>query len=106
MIALLKYGSGVLFNHGLKESLGTPLPASTLREIAEKTAVVVKPAFEDLVRQAAQGELVYNADTAMKILAHMAEASSSEAAELLDAQRSARSGGVTSGIVSTREARP
>jgi transposase len=107
MIALLKYGSGVPFNRldGLQESLGIPLPASTQWEIAEKTAALIKPAFEELIRQAAQGEVVYNDDTTMKILAHMAEPSSSEAAELPEVERSARKGSFTSGIVSTREGR-
>jgi hypothetical protein len=107
MIALLKYGSGVPFNRldGLQESLGLPLPASTQWEIAEKTAALVKPAFEELVRQAAQGEVLYNDDTTMKILAHLGEASSSEAGALPEVERSARTGSFTSGIVSTREAR-
>lgn len=70
MIALLKYGSGLPFNRleHLQESLGMPLPASTQWEIVEKTAAVVKPAFQELIRQAAQGEVVYNDDTTMKIL--------------------------------------
>jgi transposase len=107
MIALLKYGSGVPFNRldGLQESLGIPLPASTQWEIAEKTAALVKPAFEELVRQAAQGEVVYNDDTTMKILAHLGEASASEAGALPEVERSARTGSFTSGIVSTRAAR-
>ncbi len=107
MIALLKYGSGVPFHRlaGLQESLGIPLPASTQWEIAEKTAALVTPAFEELIRQAAQGEVVYNDDTTMKILAQMAEPSSSEAAELPETERSARKGIFTSGIVSTREGR-
>jgi transposase len=107
MIALLKYGSGVPFHRleGLQESLGIPLPASTQWEIAEKTAALVKPAFEELIRQAAQGEILYNDDTTMKILAQMAEPSSSEAAEQPETARSERTGIFTSGIVSTRKGR-
>ena len=107
MIALLKYGSGLPFHRldGLQQSLGLPLPASTQWEIAEQTAALIKPAFEELIRQAAQGEVVYNDDTTMKILAHRAEPSSSEAAELPEAERSARTGIFTSGIVSTRTGR-
>lgn len=108
MIALLKYGSGVPFHRleGLQESLGIPLPASTQWEIAEKTAGLVKPAFEELIRQAGQGEVVYNDDTTMKILAQMAEGSSSEAcAEPPETTRSQRRGIFTSGIVSTRAGR-
>lgn len=108
MIALLKYGSGVPFHRleGLQESLGIPLPASTQWEIAEKTAARVKPAFEELIRQAAQGEVVYNDDTTMKILAQMGEGSSSQAsAEQPETARSERTGIFTSGIVSTRKGR-
>ncbi len=107
MIALLKYGSGVPFHRlaGLQESLGIPLPASTQWEIAEKTAARVKPAFEELIRQAAQGEVVYNDDTTMKILAHRREDSSIDAAEIPEVERSERAGIFTSGIVSTREGR-
>ncbi|HYN13150.1 MAG TPA: IS66 family transposase [Burkholderiales bacterium] len=106
MIALLKYGSGVPFYRlaGRQESLGIPLPASTQWEIAAKTAARVKPAFKELIRQAAQGEVVYNDDTTMTILAHLKEGAASEAfAEPGEAERSERTGVFTSGIVSTRE---
>ena len=72
MIALLKYGSGVPFYRlaGLQESLGVPLPAATQWQIAEKAAARVKPVHEELIRQGAQGEVVHNDDTPMKILEH------------------------------------
>jgi transposase len=71
MIALLKYGSGVPFYRleGLEASLGIPLPASTQWEIVEEIAAPIRPAFDELLRQAAQGEVFYNDDTSMKILA-------------------------------------
>jgi transposase len=104
MIALLKYGSGVPFYRlaGLQHSLGIPLPASTQWEIVENTAVLVKPALEEFIRQAAQGELFYNDDTSMKILAHMVKAQPSE--DAADPQPK-RTGMFTSGIVSQREGR-
>jgi len=107
MIALLKYGNGLPFHRldALQQSLGIPLPASTQWAIAEKTAGLVKPAFAELIRQAAQGEVLYNDDTTMKVLAQMAEPSASEVAELPEAERSARKGSFTSGIVSTRAGR-
>ena len=46
-----------------------PLPASTQWEIVKETAAMLRPAFEELLRQAAQGEVFYNDDTSMKILA-------------------------------------
>ena len=85
-----------------------PLPASTQWEIVEKTAALMNSAFEELIRQAAQGELVHNDDTTMKILsAGTAEASSSEACaeQQPGTARSQRTGTFTSGIVSMREGR-
>jgi transposase len=54
MIGLLKYGSGVPFYRlaRLEKNLGIPLPVSTQWEIVEEVAEVIRPAFEDLIRQA------------------------------------------------------
>jgi hypothetical protein len=73
MVALLKYGSGLPFNRmeKLHESLGVPLPASTQWEIVEKTADKIHPVYSELIRQAAQGELLHSDDTTMKILANI-----------------------------------
>jgi transposase len=105
MIGLLKYGSGVPFYRlaGLEASVGIPLPASTQWEIVAETAEVIRPAFEELIRQAAQGEVFYNDDTSMKIVA-LARASphSVEVAEEVSSSRE-RTGQFTSGIVSTRQ---
>src|ERR1700689_2101813 len=63
MIALLKYGSGMPFYRleKLEHLLGIPLPASTQWEIAEEEAEVIKAALDELIRQAAQGEVLHNA---------------------------------------------
>ena len=102
MIGLLKYGSGVPFYRleGLEASLGIPLPASTQWEIAEEIAAVIRPAFDELIRQAAQGEVFYNDDTSMKILA-LARASPQRAEEEASSNSKERTGLFTSGIVST-----
>jgi transposase len=70
MIAELKYGSGVPFNRieNLEKRLGVPLPAATQWEIVEEAAVLLKPARDELIRQAAQGELFHNDDTSVRIL--------------------------------------
>jgi transposase len=70
MIALFRYGSGFPWNRlaGLEESLGIPLPVATQCEIVAETALLLRPAFDELVRQAAQGELVHNDDTSMRVL--------------------------------------
>src|SRR4051812_30458095 len=70
MIAQLKYGSGIPFYRleRLEEQLGIPLPAATQWEIVEEAAEVIKPARDELIRQAAQGEVLHNDDTGMKVL--------------------------------------
>jgi transposase len=100
MIALLKYGSGLPFNRleRLEGSLGIPLPAATQWEIVEPSADQVEPALDELIRQAAQGQVVHNDDTTMKVLAlaHRSE----ESAGPDSVESSDRKGVFTSGIVS------
>ena len=70
MIAILKYGSGFPFYRleGLQRMLGIPLPAATQWEIVESVAIRIYPAFEELKHQGAQGDVIHNDDTTMKIL--------------------------------------
>ena len=70
MIALLKYGTGVPFNRAemLEGSLGIPLPASTQWDLVAAQAERAEPVFGELVRQAAQGDVLHNDDTTVKIL--------------------------------------
>lgn len=70
MIVLFRYGSGFPWNRlaGMEKSLGIPLPVATQCRIAMEMAVVCRPAWGELVRQAAQGELVHNDDTSMRVL--------------------------------------
>ncbi len=75
MIALLKYGSGLPFNRlaGLQGHLEIPLPASTQWDVVAAVARLLTPSFAELVRQAAQGDVLHNDDTTVKILALMGE---------------------------------
>jgi transposase len=70
MIAQMKYGSGVPFYRleQMEELMGIPLPAATQWEIVEEAAEVMKPARDELIRQAAQGEVLHNDDTSMRVL--------------------------------------
>ena len=70
MIALLRYGSGFPWNRleGLENNLGIPLPASTQCEIMAEMAPTLQPALDELMRQAAQGEVAHNDDTWMRVL--------------------------------------
>ena len=100
MLVLLHYGAGMPFHRlqALQQAFGIPLPAGTQwEEIAAREAAVV-PAHQELVRQAAQGEVVYHDDTSMRVLA-LAEEIHKEIA----AGTSERTGVFTSGIVSTQE---
>jgi transposase len=111
MIALLKYGTGLPFNRleGLQGNLGIPLPASTQWDIVQAAAGTAEPVYEELIRQAAQGDVVYNDDTTVKILEFMGQRARRAALE--DTEDSGkknapqRSGLFTSGIVSTGDGR-
>ena len=75
MVALLKYGNGMPFHRAqtLQGNLGIPLPASTQWDIVEAQAEHTEPVFAELVRQAAQGDVLHNDDTGVKILELMGE---------------------------------
>jgi transposase len=112
IIALLKYGSGMPFNRleGLQGNLGIPLPASTQWDIVHAHAKHLQPVYGELLRQAGQGDVVYNDDTTVKILELMgkrAKATALAEASVEGAQEKPgkRSGLFTSGIVSTVEGR-
>jgi transposase len=99
MVALLRYGNGFPMNRiaGLQEALGVPLPVSTQWELVRDAADKLAPALEELIRQAAQGKVVYNDDTSMRILEFLAQMKERE-------QRGdpppERTGTFTTGIVS------
>ena len=95
MIAQLKYGSGTPFYRlaQLERQLGIPLPAATQWEIVEEVAELIKPARDELIRQAAQGQVLHNDDTGMRVL------------KLEREPGDQRTGVFTSGIVSTAQGR-
>jgi transposase len=95
MIAQLKYGAGTPFYRleQLESQLGVPLPAATQWEIVEEAAQMIKPARDELIRQAAQGAVVHNDDTSMRVLL------------LKRDPRNERTGVFTSGIVSVDQGR-
>src|SRR5271168_1983539 len=90
MIALLKYGTGMPFNRmeRLEEQLGMPLAAATQWELMEAAAKPIKPVLNELIRQAAQGGVMHNDDTGMRIL------------QMARRGDDGRTGTFTSGIVS------
>lgn len=69
MIAVLKYGFGMPWNRleGLQRNAEIPLPASTQWEIVSNAAPSAEPVYEEMIRQAAQGEVLHNDDTGMTV---------------------------------------
>jgi transposase len=98
MIGLLRYGAGLPFNRiaKLERGFGIPLPAATQWEVVERAASLLAPVHQELIRQAAQGDVLHNDDTTMKILeletANREDATAGDAAD-------ERTGVYTSGIV-------
>jgi transposase len=90
MIALLKYGTGMPFNRmeRLETQLGIPLPAATQWELMEAAAKQIGRVLEEFILQAAQGSVVHNDDTSMRVL------------KLARNTDEGRTGTFTSGIVS------
>ncbi|HVT58925.1 MAG TPA: IS66 family transposase [Thermoanaerobaculia bacterium] len=102
MVALMKYGSGLPFNRieKLHAGLGIPLPASTQWEVVRDGAELLAAPHEELLRQAAQSQVLYNDDTTAKIL----DLTPKERAEALSLEKAdERTGVFTSGIVATGE---
>lgn len=101
MIGLLKYGCGLPFNRleRLQQGLGIPLPAATQWELVAGASKLLVSAHDELIRQAAQGDVLHNDDTTMRIL----ELARQTAGEVLssDEDSDKRTGVFTSGIVST-----
>jgi hypothetical protein len=104
MIGLLKYGTGMPFNRsdGLQGDLGIPLPASTQWDIVQAVAKNLIPAFDELVREAAQGNVLHNDDTTVKILELMGKRARHMVGEEGEAAEQ-RTGLFTSGVVALND---
>ena len=108
MIAVLKYGNGLPFNRlaGLQENLGMPLPSSTQWDIVAEASSLIQPAYDELIRQAAQGHVLHNDDTTVKILELMGQRAKAAAASSQAASdQPERTGLFTTGVVATSEGR-
>lgn len=94
MMAIFRYGYGLPWNRleKLQESMGVPLPASTQWDKTEAAANLIYPVYNELVRQAAQGDILHNDDTNMKILSLIKENK--------DKTTDERTGIFTTGIIS------
>ena len=70
MLAVLKYGTGMPFYRlqNLHDNHGVPLPASTQWEVVRDVSVKVFPVYYQLLVEGAQGEIIHNDDTTVRIL--------------------------------------
>lgn len=103
MMALLRYGGGMPLNRleDFQKSLGIPLPASTQWDVVRGASPGFAPAFDQLIRDAAQGKIVHNDDTPMPVLEIMKE--NRERRNRGDPPD--RTGMYTTGIVSVKDER-
>lgn len=106
MISLLKYGSGFPFYRldNFQKSLGVPVAGSTQWEIVTSVFKTVIHPYEEMVRQAAQGELMHVDDTGVKILSVMKENKENKAVDGGAAAWDKRKATYTSGIMSKVDA--
>lgn len=73
MLALCRYSVGLPHNRleRLQGSLETPVPSSTQWDVLQENAPTFQPVFDEMARQAAQGAIVHDDDTYVRILALM-----------------------------------
>jgi len=104
IIPLLKYGNGLPFSRlaALQEHCGIPLAPSTQWEITERSAYRVCPAYGALIRFGAQGQIIHNDDTMMRILALIRQKADEEEP---DNDNLSRTGIFTTGIISIKDGR-
>jgi transposase len=73
IIVILRYGFG--FPNSRLECLqsifGVPVPGSTQWEISKEVSESCQPIYDELIRQSAQADVLYNDDTLTKILSEM-----------------------------------
>jgi transposase len=106
IISLLKYGSGFPYYRmdNFQKALGVPVSTSTQWDIAHSVFKTVVHPYEELVCQAAQGELFHTDDTGVKILSIIKENKKKKAVEEgavdADVDWEKRKATYTSGIMS------
>ena len=101
MVGLLKYGAGLPFNRieKLQSAMGIPLPAATQWQLVQRAAELLLPAHDRLIEEAAQGQVLHNDDTTMKVLELCGAQQQNDEQEQDGKDAKERSGVFTSGIV-------
>ena len=97
IIALLRYGNGFPFYRleQFQKNLGVPAPAATQWDLIKILVLLANPAYLEMLKQAAQGELFHIDDTTAKVLSIMKEGET----------ENGRKGMFTTGILSKMEDR-
>jgi hypothetical protein len=98
MLGYLRFGTGVPHYRldRMQADLGVRLPASTQWELMAQTGQALAPVHEALITLAAQGHVIHNDDTTMRVQSLAKEASPV-------AGRSERTGIFTTGLISEVE---
>jgi len=98
-LALMRYGYGLPLNRlaQLQADVGVPLPVGTQWELIADYVQELWAIYQELLRQAADGEVFFNDDTPIKILSLLKENREAQQAEPPDPKR--RTGIFTTGIV-------
>jgi transposase len=73
MIAIVRYGAGMPFNRldHVQSDMQTPVPSSTQWDVINERVELVRPAYDELVRLAAQAPVLHNDDSYVRILQFM-----------------------------------
>ncbi len=93
MASLFRFGTGMPYSRFSRFllNLGIPLPTSTMCDLVMDASDLLEPILDELMRWAAQGELIYQDDTVMKIL---------DRPDLRKDGKKVRKGVYTTGIIS------
>jgi transposase-like protein len=97
VVSILKYGMGMPFNRlaSFQLNLGMPFPESTQWDLVEKAGNMMLVIYRILVLLVANGTVIHNDDTTIKVLEYMQENKTKESGE--------RKGMFTTGLVSMFE---
>lgn len=93
MIGMMRFGGGMPHYRmeKMQKDLGVPLPSATQWELMAQSARDLEPVHQELIREAAQGQIFHNDDTTMRIQSLKKERAQA---------RSERTGIFTTGIIS------
>ena len=106
VLAGLRYGYGLPTHRTaqMQADAGVPLPAGTQWDLINAFAAELRPTFEELIRQGAEGELFHNDDSVCRILA-VEKAIREGEAETIGPGKTRRTGIFTTAVISVKAER-